>query len=178
VPWAACLVIRADVYRRVGGLDARFFAHQEEIDLCWRLRSRGYRLRCTPQSVVFHVGGGTLHTESPYKTFLNFRNNLLMIYKNLPDRELPRVMRLRRMLDYFAALHFLLTGHAKNALAVVRARREFRRLRPAYTPVRVENLRLSTLDPIPEQMNRSLLAAFYFKGRKRFDQLMPCRIKD
>ena len=101
-----------------------------------------------------------------------------MIYKNLPDRELPRVMRLRRVLDYFAALHFLLTGHAKNALAVVRARREFRRLRPAYTPVRVENLRLSTLDPIPEQMNRSLLAAFYFKGQKQFDQLMPCRIKN
>ena len=178
--WAsgACLFIRTDLYRRVGGLDARFFAHQEEIDLCWRLRSRGYRLRCTPQSVVFHVGGGTLHTESPYKTFLNFRNNLLMIYKNLPDRELPRVMRLRRMLDYFAALHFLLTGHAKNALAVVRARREFRRLRPEYTPVRAENLRLSTLDPIPEQMNRSLLAAFYFKRQKQFDQLMPCRIKD
>ena len=172
--WAsgACLFIRTDLYRRVGGLDARFFAHQEEIDLCWRLRSRGYRLRCTPQSVVFHVGGGTLHTESPYKTFLNFRNNLLMIYKNLPDRELPRVMRLRRVLDYFAALHFLLTGHAKNALAVIRARREFRRLRPAYTSVRVENLRLSTLDPIPEQMNRSLLTAFYFKGQKKFDQLI------
>lgn len=178
--WAsgACLFIRTDVYRRVGGLDARFFAHQEEIDLCWRLRARGYRLRCTPASVVYHLGGGTLHTESPYKTFLNFRNNLLMIYKNLPERELRRVMRVRRMLDYFAALHFLLTGHVKNAAAVLRARGEFRRLRTEYAPVRVENLRLTTLYPIPEQMNSSLLMRFYLKGEKTFERLMADRIKD
>ena len=171
--WAsgACLFIRTDVYRRVGGLDARFFAHQEEIDLCWRLRSRGYRLRCTPQSVVYHVGGGTLHTESPYKTFLNFRNNLLMIYKNLPDRDLRRVMRLRRVLDGLAALRFVLTGHMKNAAAIVRARREFHRWRKDYAPIRAENLRLATLDPIPEQMNRSLLLRFYLKGEKTFEQL-------
>lgn len=172
--WAsgACLFIRTDVYRRVGGLDARFFAHQEEIDLCWRLRSRGYRLRCTPRSVVYHVGGGTLHTESPYKTFLNFRNNLLMIYKNLPDRDLRRVMRLRRVLDGLAALRFVLTGHMKNAAAIVRARREFHRWRKDYAPIRAENLRLATLDPIPEQMNRSLLLHFYLKGEKTFGQLM------
>ena len=171
--WAsgACLFIRTDVYRRVGGLDARFFAHQEEIDLCWRLRSRGYRLRCTPQSVVYHVGGGTLHTESPYKTFLNFRNNLLMIYKNLPDRDLRCVMRLRRVLDGLAALRFVLTGHVKNAAAIVRARREFHRWRKDYAPIRAENLRLATLDPIPEQMNRSLLLRFYLKGEKTFEQL-------
>ena len=172
--WAsgACFFIRTDVYRRVGGLDARFFAHQEEIDLCWRLRSRGYRLRCTPRSVVYHVGGGTLHTESPYKTFLNFRNNLLMIYKNLPDRDLRRVMRLRRVLDGLAALRFVLTGHTKNAAAIVRARREFHRWRKDYAPIRAENLRLATLDPIPEQMNRSLLLRFYLKGEKTFGQLM------
>lgn len=175
--WAsgACLFIRTDVYRRVGGLDARFFAHQEEIDLCWRLRSRGYRLRCTPQSVVYHVGGGTLHTESPYKTFLNFRNNLLMIYKNLPDRDLRRVMRLRRVLDGLAALRFVLTGHMKNAAAIVRARREFHRWRKDYAPIRAENLRLATLDPIPEQMNRSLLLRFYLKGEKTFEQLREDR---
>ena len=171
--WAsgACLFIRTDIYRRVGGLDARFFAHQEEIDLCWRLRSRGYRLRCMPQSVVYHVGGGTLHTESPYKTFLNFRNNLLMIYKNLPDRDLRRVMRLRRVLDGLAALRFVLTGHVRNAAAIVRARREFHRWRKDYAPIRAENLRLATLDPIPEQMNRSLLLRFYLKGERTFEQL-------
>ena len=82
--WAtgACLFIRTTVYKEAGGLDAGFFAHQEEIDLCWRLRSRGYRLVCVPQSVVYHVGGATLDAENPRKTFLNFRNNLLMLYKN------------------------------------------------------------------------------------------------
>lgn len=86
--WAtgACLFIRTAVYKEIGGLDAGFFAHQEEIDMCWRLRSRGYRLVCTPQSVVYHVGGATLQVESPRKTFLNFRNNLLMLYKNLPEK--------------------------------------------------------------------------------------------
>ena len=95
--WAtgACLFIRTQVYKEAGGLDAGFFAHQEEIDLCWRLRSRGYRLVCTPQSVVYHVGGATLNAESPRKTFLNFRNNLLMLYKNLPEKDLKQVMRIR-----------------------------------------------------------------------------------
>ena len=101
VLWAtgACLFIRTDVYKAVGGLDGDFFAHQEEIDMCWRLRARGYRLVCTPQSVIYHKGGGTLNVESPRKTFLNFRNNLLMLYKNLPDKDLKPVMRLRFWLD-------------------------------------------------------------------------------
>ena len=88
--WAtgAALMIRLDVYRNVGGLDGRFFAHMEEIDLCWRLRSRGYQLVCIPSSTVYHVGGATLKKENPRKTFLNFRNNLLMLYKNLPEEEL------------------------------------------------------------------------------------------
>ena len=95
--WAtgACLFIRTSIYKEAGGLDAGFFAHQEEIDLCWRLRSRGYRLVCTPSSVVYHVGGATLNVESPRKTFLNFRNNLLMLYKNLPEKDLKHVMRVR-----------------------------------------------------------------------------------
>ena len=82
----------------------------EEIDLCWRLRSRGYELVCLPQSVVYHVGGATLKKENPRKTFLNFRNNLLMLYKNLPAEELVSVMRTRTCLDYLAALFFLLKG--------------------------------------------------------------------
>ena len=110
VLWAtgACLFIRTAVYKKEGGLDAGFFAHQEEIDLCWRLKSRGYQLLCTPKSVVYHVGGATLSTESPRKTFLNFRNNLLMLYKNLPDKELSHVMRIRFFLDYLAAFKFLI----------------------------------------------------------------------
>lgn len=83
------------------------FAHMEEIDLCWRLRSRGKKLVCIPQSVVYHVGGATLKKENPRKTFLNFRNNLLMLYKNLPDKELEHVLFIRGILDRVAALVFI-----------------------------------------------------------------------
>ena len=125
--WAtgAALFIRLDKYREVGGLDGRFFAHMEEIDLCWRLRSRGYELVCLPQSVVYHVGGATLKKENPRKTFLNFRNNLLMLYKNLPAEELVSVMRTRTCLDYLAALFFLLKGDVSNFRAVLQARKNF-----------------------------------------------------
>ena len=95
--WAtgAALMVRSAVYREAGGLDARFFAHMEEIDFCWRLRSRGYGIVCVPSAVVYHVGGGTLSKENPHKTYLNFRNNLYMLYKNLPDERLSTVMRCR-----------------------------------------------------------------------------------
>lgn len=171
--WAsgACLFIRTAVYKEAGGLDAGFFAHQEEIDLCWRLRSRGWRLLCIPQSTVYHVGGATLHAESPRKTFLNFRNNLLMLYKNLPDGRLRPVMRLRFVLDYLAAAKFLLGGHPRNAWAVRQARREFRRLIPAYAPLRAENLAKRTVACIPEILQASLLWQFYVKGRKRYADL-------
>ncbi|MBP6260021.1 MAG: glycosyltransferase family 2 protein, partial [Paludibacter sp.] len=86
--WAtgACLLIRSELYNQVGGLDDEFFAHMEEIDLCWRLKGQGFRIVCIPQSEVYHVGGGTLQVEHPHKTYLNFRNNLLMLYKNLPQK--------------------------------------------------------------------------------------------
>ncbi|OAV64802.1 dTDP-Rha:alpha-D-GlcNAc-pyrophosphate polyprenol, alpha-3-L-rhamnosyltransferase [Bacteroidales bacterium Barb6XT] len=172
VLWAsgACLFVRTAVYRAAGGLDARFFAHQEEIDMCWRLRCRGYRLVCTTRSAVYHVGGATLHAESPRKTFLNFRNNLLMLYKNLPERDLKPVMRRRFWLDYLAAAHYLLTGHRANARAVYDARRAFFALRPLYAAVRRENLE-KTVSPVPELMNGSILYCFYIKGRKRYAEL-------
>ncbi|MBP7488133.1 MAG: glycosyltransferase family 2 protein, partial [Parabacteroides sp.] len=128
----ACMLVRRDVYVKVGGLDATFFAHQEEIDLCWLMRCRGYRLRCIPSSVVFHVGGGTLEPENPRKTFLNFRNNLLMLYKNIPEYALRRVMLSRRILDYIAAAKFLVSGYPSNAKAVYEARREFYRIKYRY----------------------------------------------
>ena len=155
----------------VGGLDAGFFAHQEEIDLCWRLRSRGYRLVCTPSSVVYHVGGATLNVESPRKTFLNFRNNLLMLYKNLPEKDLKHVMHARFWLDYIAAAKFLLTGHYPNARAVYEARKAFHELKPSYEPVRRENLAKTKLSGIPELRKGSLILAFYLQGKKRFTEL-------
>lgn len=173
--WAtgACLFVRTAVYKEAGGLDAGFFAHQEEIDLCWRLRSRGYRIVCAPQSLVYHVGGATLEVESPRKTFLNFRNNLLTLYKNLPERELGHVMRVRRWLDYVAAARFLLGGHLRNAKAVYDARQAFHRLRPSYAPRRKENLEKTVLDPIPQIMTSSLLFQFYLQGKKVASALRP-----
>ena len=171
--WAtgACLFVRTAIYKEAGGLDAQFFAHQEEVDLCWRLRTRGYRICCTPASVVYHVGGATLEMEHPRKTFLNFRNNLLMLYKNLPEKDLKPVMRARFWLDYVAALQFLLKGHYPNAKAVYEARKAFSELLPTYASVRAENLRLATGKPIPELMQRSLIWAFYGRGKRRFSAL-------
>lgn len=171
--WAtgAALFIRQKDYREAGGLDGRFFAHMEEIDLCWRLRARGRLLVCIPQSVVFHVGGATLKKENPHKTFLNFRNNLVMLYKNLPPKELASVMRMRALLDYVAALGFLLKGQVANALAVLRARRVYSSIRPSFTASRRENLKKSNLTVIPERAKYSILAQFYMHGRKFFSQL-------
>ena len=127
VLWAtgACLLIRRDDYWKVGGLDSRFFAHNEEIDLCWRLCNLGRKVYCVPQSKVFHVGGGTLPKGNPKKTFLNFRNNLTMLYKNLPESELAHVMMVRRVLDYVAALKMLIADkNVGEFMAVCRARKK------------------------------------------------------
>jgi GT2 family glycosyltransferase len=166
--WAtgACMIIRNAVYKKVGGLDSEFFAHQEEIDLCWRLRSRGYRIVYAPSSVVYHVGGGMLSYESPRKTFLNFRNNLLMLYKNLPENRLNKVMRVRLVLDCMAAVKFFLTGRIANAKAVLEARREYKRMLPSFVSKREENLRLAVTEDIPEMKKTSLLFNYYL-GRKR-----------
>ncbi len=169
----AALLIRQSDWQQSGGLDGRFFAHMEEIDLCWRLRCRGREVWCVPESVAYHVGGGTLEAGNPRKTFLNFRNNLLMLYKNLPQEELRSVMRTRTWLDYVAATKFLLTGDWANFRAVLRARREFRRMRPDFEADRQHNLQLAVDGGrnIPERIQRSLLFLYYIKGVKRFSQL-------
>lgn len=171
--WAtgAALFIRHADYREAGGLDGRFFAHMEEIDLCWRLRSRGREIVCIPQSTVYHVGGATLKKENPRKTFLNFRNNLVMLYKNLSDEELNKVMRIRTCLDYVAAFTFLLKGQLDNARAVMRARKEYKQICPSFSSSRKENLRKTSLNPIPERIKSSILWQFYVGGCKRFSQL-------
>ncbi len=126
----ACMCARTSVYKECGGLDAAFFAHMEEIDLCWRMRNKGWKLACVPQSVVYHLGGGSLSYDNPRKTFLNFRNNLLMIYKN---RRFPWiVLTLRFFLDYAAAVMFLVTGKKGSAKAVLDARKEYKRMRKNY----------------------------------------------
>jgi GT2 family glycosyltransferase len=143
----------------------------EEIDLCWRLRSRGRRIVCIPESVAYHVGGGTLDQGNPRKTFLNFRNNLLMLYKNLPESELHSVMRMRTLLDYVAAFKFLATLDTANFRAVLKARKEYKKMQPDFIAQRSENLSKATLSTIPERMKFSILWQFYAKGKKTFDRL-------
>lgn len=171
--WAtgACMMIRSQDYWQAGGLDGRFFAHQEEIDLCWRLRSRGRGIVCIPDSIVYHLGGGTLPQGNPRKTFLNFRNNLLLLYKNLPQERLEPVMRIRFWLDALASLKFLLTFQWGSFLAVWRARREYRRILADFQQDRDRNLALGILSPVPEQSTFSLLYQYYVKGRKKYSQL-------
>lgn len=167
----AAMFIRLKDYREVGGLDNRFFAHMEEIDLCWRLKSRGKELMYIPQSRVFHVGGATLNKDNPRKTFLNFRNNLLMLYKNLPEAELTSVMCIRGWLDRLAACVFFLKGERGNARAVFQARKEFKQLRASYQQQRKENLEKSVVTSIPERSPFSILWKFHIGRKKRFSQL-------
>lgn len=127
VLWAtgACLFIRLQDYREAGGLDDRFFAHMEEIDLCWRLKNAGFKVYCCPQSWVYHIGGGTLPKNSPRKTYLNFRNNLSLLVKNLPRRRVHRTIVYRIFLDWVAALKFLFEGCPKDFLMVYKAHWDF-----------------------------------------------------
>ena len=167
--WAtgACMLVRRDIYLQVGGLDAAFFAHQEEIDLCWRLNSRGYKVMAVPQSVVYHVGGGTLGYESPRKTFLNFRNNLLMLYKNLPLSKLYGVLFIRFFLDYVAAMQMLFAGKMLNAKAVFQARIEFLKKRKSYCDIRENNLRNAKI-PYPSTISkRSIIFDYYLFGKRK-----------
>ena len=166
IAWAtgAALLIRRDVYLEAGGLDARFFAHQEEIDLCWRLRSRGYKIACIPESVVYHVGGGTLPKESPQKAYLNFRNNLLLLYKNMPEERFGKVMHWRRLLDAAAALHFLVGCHWAACKAVLKAHLDFRRIQKDFKADRDRNL-AATVVPYDKILSPTNLLWEYYGKR-------------
>ena len=171
--WAtgAALFIRRMDYLDVGGLDGRFFAHMEEIDLCWRLRSRGYRIACVPQSHVYHVGGATLKKENPQKTYLNFRNNLLMIYKNAPDCQLKKIMLFRKVFDNVAALKFLASGDYAAFKAVRKARRDFKAMRSGYDKARAENMKLAVTTRIPEVLKSSILYKYYLGFKHTYSSL-------
>ena len=169
--WAtgAALMIRAKDYWDVGGLDGRFFAHNEEIDLCWRLRIRGRKLYCLPESYVYHVGGGTLPKSNPMKTFLNFRNNLTMLYKCLPDSELAHVMRVRWFLDYLAAWEMLLLEHHwGDFVAIYKARRAFARWKKDFAADRQAIQQSRVVRQVPERRMFSLLWQYYAKGHKKY----------
>ena len=172
--WAtgAALLVRPADWNAVGGFDPHFFAHFEEIDFCWRLRARARKIVCIPQSVVYHVGGGTLPTEHPRKTYLNFRNSLTMLYKNLPTDELRHVLRVRKWLDGIAWLKYFATGDFANAKAVRCARRDFHKWQHHFDAARRQNLESTTLFNIPERIQRSLIYGFYVQRQKTFAQFM------
>jgi len=167
----AALCIRRNDYLETGGLDSLFFAHMEEVDLCWRLWAKGRQLACVPQSIVYHVGGGTLQQENPRKTFLNFRNNLLMLYKNLPAEELNVVLCVRAFLDYVAAFSFLLKGEWRSAWMVVKARREFKRLRKNYTSFRKAGTKITSVQLPFVKYKGSILWAYYVKRKRTYSSL-------
>ena len=166
--WAtgACLMTRVDLYNMVGGLDAEFFAHMEEIDLCWRIHLAGFQIWAAPSSHVFHLGGGSLPAENPKKTYLNFRNNLLLLHKNLPDSTRRRKLFVRRLLDTIAWAKFVATLDFKNARAVLKAHRDFRRMARRYTIHPDTDL----LDTRPDTKT-DILVSYYLRRRRRFSDL-------
>ncbi|MDE6098966.1 MAG: glycosyltransferase family 2 protein [Muribaculaceae bacterium] len=166
VMWAsgAALTVRSRVYLECGGLDKDFFAHMEEIDLCWRMRLAGWRLAVVPQSVVYHLGGGSLPAENPRKTYLNFRNNLLMLHKNLPDSSRNATLLRRRLLDTIAWAKYVATFDFKNAAAIWRAHRDFAHMRHNY-----DSMPRPSADLIKDRPD--ILVQYYLRRRKTFDSL-------
>ncbi len=167
----ACLMIRSDLYRESGGLDEQFFAHMEEIDLCWRLQRMGYRIRFIPTSTVYHVGGATLQRGDPLKTFLNFRNNLLLLYKNLPARGRGRTLFFRMILDGISALRFLLQGAFKDFWAVFRAHMAYYGIKSSYSGIKNQNKYTENTVIVVGIYPGSIVADFFLKNRRKFSDL-------
>lgn len=165
IDWAtgAALMIRTGLYKEAGGLPAMFFAHMEEIDLCWRLRAMGYRLAVVPQSVVMHLGGGSLPATSPRKTYLNFRNNLLLLHRNLPLNLRRRRLLRRRLLDTLAWVKYVAGLKWKHAGAIFRAHRDFRGMRSQCDD---SNARIDIPRGRPD-----IIVDYYLRGRRRFSDL-------
>ncbi len=169
--WAtgACMFVRADLYKKFGGFDEDFFAHMEEIDFCWRLKNGGYKIMYCPDSIVYHVGGGTLPKKSSHKTYLNFRNNLSLLYKNLPSHLLIPVFAVRFPLDAIAALKFLIDGGFGDFYAVLRAHiyfyshfRSIRRKREQFKQSMVHGI-----------YKGNLVKEYYLNKKTLFTQLNP-----
>ncbi len=171
--WAtgACLMIRAEAFREAGGFDERLFAHMEEIDLCWRLRRRGWKIGYTSSSVVYHVGGGSLGYGSPRKTFLNFRNSLIVLTKNLHTGWWAGSLFRRMVLDGFAAWKFLLEGHAAHSWQVCRAHWAFLACLPAVLRQRKQLMLTERSPDLTGTYHRSIAFDRFILGWVRFTQL-------
>lgn len=162
--WAsgAALLVRTELYRKVGGLDSLFFAHMEEIDLCCRIHTAGYRVMIVPDSSVYHVGGASLSQGNPRKTYLNFRNNLLLLYKNMPLKEGRGKLIVRRLYDTMAWAMYMVKFDFANANAILKAHRDFRKMKKLYTTFPAVN-QLSTLPGA----DRNIIIDYYLKRKKK-----------
>ncbi len=173
--WAtgACMFVRSSVYHGLGGLDNDFFAHMEEIDLCWRMKNRGYKVMYIPDSVVYHVGGGTLPNNNPHKLFLNYRNNLYLLYKNLPQGSFRGILLFRMILDGASALMYLLQGKFSFFLAVPRAHFAFYTTLQKFRNKRIENNKKRTVTHHNEIFQRSIIYSFFVRKVRKFSNLSP-----
>lgn len=170
--WAsgAALFIRTKVYLETGGLDKDFFAHMEEIDLCWRILLAGYTIKVVPQSVVYHLGGGSLPASNPRKTYLNFRNNLLLLHKNIPSKDRKKVLFTRRLYDAVAFAGFVAKGQIANARAVLKAHRDFRSMRKKlYGDGQIPDAARNLLGEFPNT-DRNIITGYYLHNRRTFNE--------
>ncbi len=167
----AAFCCRAEVFRKLGGFDDRFFAHMEEIDLCWRMQLAGYRVRIVPQSTVYHLGGGTLTTDSPQKIYFNHRNNLAMLLKCASPLQRASVIVLRPLLDFLAACSYLAQGHGRSFCAVFRAYGDFLRWHGELNRQRREIRRTAVRSKVSHLYRGSILMRYFF-GRHTFGRMM------
>lgn len=172
--WAsgACLTIRREAFYKAGALDESFFAHQEEIDLCWRLFNLGYRIKYTGASKVYHMGGATLNTMNPKKTFFNFRNSLFMLLKNVPSAQVIFILLARMILDGIAGIKFIAEGKFNHFFAIIKAHFSFYRHIPEILQKRTEN---------PKKRNyfyiKSIVLNYFLGKKKKFSELLKADIK-
>ena len=165
------MFVRASAYNKSGGLDGEFFAHMEEIDLCWRMQRVGYTVAVVPESTVFHVGGGTLPNNTPRKLYLNYRNNLFLLFKNLPVLQLIMVIPIRMILDCASSLVYLATGSFHFFFAVIRAHLAFQRRIPLLFKMRSQlkgTIRTSRIKVI---YPGSIIFDYFVRRKRRFSQL-------
>jgi GT2 family glycosyltransferase len=171
--WAsgACMFIRAKAYFEAGGLDKDFFAHMEEIDLCWRLKKLNYKIMCIPEVTVYHVGGGTLPNNTPRKLYLNYRNNLFLLYKNLPDNVLCRIIIIRLFLDILSAIIYLLRFSFRFSSRVLRAHLSFYKSLGNLSRKRKETNKNPEAECPDQIYKKSILIDFFIRKKRCFSEL-------
>ncbi len=166
--WAtgACMFLRSESFFKAGGFDEDFFAHMEEIDLCWRMKNLGYKIMYCAGSTVYHVGGGTLQKSNPFKTYLNFRNSLMMLIKNTQGFKLFRLLFIRAVLDDVAQLKFILSGNFKDFIAVQKAQ-----FYVFFNFFKIRKKRKAVKENISGVYNHSIVADYFLRGKKKFSDL-------